>query len=253
MELAVGAIVGLVLGMTGAGGAVFAVPLFMLLLGYSTSHAAGMSLGVVSISAMVGVATRLPQKLICWRTAAAMIAGGALLAPVGRWLSMQLDERLKLVGFSLLALFIAVRMILQARSHRKAVKNDQPLPQQREVSWSILALTGAATGLLSGLFGVGGGFFVVPILTLFVGMAMKRAAATSLLVISVVSTVGFGSHLMLQPMSDWSVLLEITAGAVTGMIIGTLVTRWVSGPKLQEIFATCVVGLVSITLVQEFL
>ena len=228
----------------------FAVPLFMLVLGFSNSHAAGMSLGVVSISAVVGVVTRLSQKIICWWTAGVMIAGGALLAPVGRWLATQLDERMKVIGFSLLALFIAVRMLRQARGKKKAVTSAAPAVQPKAASRLVLATAGAATGLLSGLFGVGGGFFVVPILTLFVGMEMKRAAATSLLVISIVSSVGFASHLFLEPMDDWTVLLHMTSGAVVGMFLGTLVARRVSGGKLQEIFAICVVGLVSVTLVQ---
>ena len=263
MEATVGAIVGLVLGMTGAGGAVFAVPLFMLLLGFSNSHAAGVSLGVVSISALVGVFARLSQKLIGWQTAGVMIAGGALFAPVGRWLSTQLDERLKVIGFSMLALFIAVRMLNQARSRKKAasaeesqLSADQSSVEQNAARQSLsngwlLAIAGAATGLLSGLFGVGGGFFVVPILTLLVGMDMKRAAATSLLVISVISTVGFASHLWLEPLNEWSTLIHLAAGAVVGMVIGTGIARKVSNAKLQEIFAVCVVGLVSVTLVQE--
>ena len=255
MEVAVGVIVGLVLGMTGAGGAVFAVPLFMLLLGFSNSHAAGMSLGVVSISALVGVCTRLPQKVISWWTAGTMIAGGALLAPVGRWLATQLDERLKIIGFSLLALFIAVRMLNKARSQKKGTTQaaTQTASKQRSDGAWVLVIAGAATGLLSGLFGVGGGFFVVPILTLFMGMEMKRAAATSLLVISVVSTVGFASHLWLEPLDEWSVLIKITSGAVVGVMMGTLIARKISSSKLQEVFAVCVVGLVSVTLVQELL
>ncbi|MCV6604976.1 MAG: sulfite exporter TauE/SafE family protein, partial [Porticoccaceae bacterium] len=97
MEAVVGLMVGLVLGLTGAGGAIFAVPLFMLMLNYSNSYAAGISLGVVGFSAAIGVLGRLRQRVICWRSAAVMVAGGALFAPLGRWLATQLDERLKIV------------------------------------------------------------------------------------------------------------------------------------------------------------
>ena len=257
MEAIVGLMVGLVLGLTGAGGAIFAVPLFMLMLDYSNSYAAGISLGVVGFSAFVGVLGRLRQRVICWRSAGLMVAGGALFAPVGRWLATQLDERLKIVGFSLLALYIAVGMIKKARQlkHQGASVALDSTEAEPEVRGSIttLAACGAATGLLSGIFGVGGGFLVVPILTLVVGMDVKRAIATSLLVISVVSTSGFISHLWLEPLEDIAGLMPLVLGAVGGMFVGTVLVRRIAAHRLQEIFAACVVGLVSVTLVREFL
>ncbi|MDM3870695.1 sulfite exporter TauE/SafE family protein [Porticoccus sp. W117] len=259
MEALVGSVVGLVLGLTGAGGAIFAVPLFMLLLNYSPSYAAGISLGVVGFSALIGVLGRLRHKVICWRSAGVMVVGGALFAPVGRWLAAQLNERLITVSFSLLALYVAINMVKKARAtkQQQALEQDaeQPSDAQRQSPgrfW-LLPLCGAATGLLSGIFGVGGGFLIVPVLTLVVGLDIKRSIATSLLVISVISAAGFLSHLWLQPAQDWHGLLPLAIGAVAGMAVGTFLVRRISSGNLQEIFAACVVGLVSVTLVREFI
>jgi uncharacterized membrane protein YfcA len=278
LEICVGIIVGLVLGLTGAGGAVFAVPMFVLLLGFSPNDAMGASLGIVSISAMVGVFVRLNKKIICIGTAFAMLVGGALFAPVGRWLGSKTDETMLMIGFSILALFIASRMWRQARAQRRQASLDvsviEPIKPQ---GWVMLG-AGSATGLLSGLFGVGGGFFIVPILTLYGRMDMRRAAATSLLVIAVVSSSGFISHLVMKMMSDsqhyvisvdakmstfdrlsdWynliyraagiADLLYIALGAIIGMVIGSKMSSKVTGPRLQEAFAVSVIGLMVVSL-----
>lgn len=255
MEAVVGAVVGLVLGLTGAGGAIFAIPLFMLMLDYSNNHAAGVSLGVVGFSALVGVLGRLRERVICWRSAGVMMLGGALFAPVGRWLASQLDERTKIVGFSLLAIYIAANMLRKAHRSKKADTQVPTQPQQvsRQSSPLLLVLCGIATGLLSGIFGVGGGFLVVPILTLVVGLDIKRAIATSLLVISVISVSGFISHLLLESLQAVGSLVWLATGAVGGMALGTLLVKRISSARLQTIFAVCVVGLVSVTLAREFI
>lgn len=278
LEIAVGIVVGLILGLTGAGGAVFAVPMFVLLLGYSPNDAMGASLGVVSVSALVGVIVRLKKKVICGGTALAMLLGGAALAPVGRWIGSQTDEKMLMTGFSLLALFIASRMWRQARAQKRQASLDvsviEPLKPQ---AWVMFG-AGCATGLLSGLFGVGGGFFVVPILTLYARMDMKRAAATSLLVIAVVSSSGFISHLFMKLLEGsrryvgsaeasvslneqaqvWfqliysaaSDLLYIVLGAIVGMIVGSKLSGTLSGPRLQEFFAISVICLMVVSLSQ---
>ncbi len=106
---------------------------------------------------------------------------------------------------------------------------------------SLLAVVGLCTGILSGLFGVGGGFVIVPALVFFSGMGIHRAVATSLLVISLISASGVVS----QVSSGAPLSLEITgwflAGGVGGMWLGTRLGRRLSGARLQKIFAGAIV------------
>ncbi|MCV6605569.1 MAG: sulfite exporter TauE/SafE family protein, partial [Porticoccaceae bacterium] len=170
------------------------------------------------------------------------------------------------VCFSLLAFYIAAGMLQKARDTKLqvAAQGDDSGPEnppsecapataKKSGSATILAICGAVTGVLAGIFGVGGGFLVVPILTLVVGMDVRRAIATSLLVIAVVSTSGFISHLWLESLQSVAGLVPLALGAAGGMAIGTALVKRIPAHRLQEIFAACVVGLVSVTLVREFL
>jgi len=278
LEIGVGLIVGLILGLTGAGGAVFAVPMFVLLLGFSPNDAMGASLGVVSVSAFVGVFVRLKKKVICGGTALAMLIGGALFAPVGRWVGSKTDETMLMIGFSLLAVFIASRMWRQARAQRRRASLDVSVVEPIKPQGWVMLGAGSATGLLSGLFGVGGGFFIVPILTLYARMDMRRASSTSLLVISVVSTSGFLTHLFMkaldrnqnlitsvdadlatpEKMRLWfdliysaagiADLLYIVLGAIVGMLVGSKMSSKFTGPRLQEVFSVSVMCLMVVSL-----
>lgn len=116
---------------------------------------------------------------------------------------------------------------------------------------SRLALAGAATGLLSGLFGVGGGFVIVPALVLLLGVSLDRAVATSLFVISVVTAAGFVTYVASPQHISWELLGTLAAGSVLGMGIGSAVARWVSGPWLTKSFAAVMVAASLFTFVNS--
>jgi uncharacterized membrane protein YfcA len=173
MTWAVGIVIGLALGLTGAGGSVFAVPLLIWAVGLAPSQAIGISLGAVAAGALFGVIARIRSGEIQWLPAAVFATLGAAATPAGTWLNQRIDERWLMAGFGVLVLIIAVRLWLQARKHpdeTRAVRasvnadedstgavcrmiNNQPfkfgLP-------CIAGLSGGAilTGILSGLFGV---------------------------------------------------------------------------------------------------
>ena len=102
---------------------------------------------------------------------------------------------------------------------------------------------GIATGVLSGLFGVGGGFVIVPALVLFSGMTIHRAVGTSMLVVALVSISGIASHLV----AGRTISVETTAlfvvGGVAGLLLGTVAGRRLSGPALQKVFAVAIVAV----------
>jgi len=275
MLVLIGTLIGLILGLTGAGGSVFAVPLLMLTAGFSINTATGISLGAVAASTLYGSLLTLMRKRgkdkILWLPGAILAITGALTAPVGKWLAMQIPEAWLLVGFSGLVAIIAVRMWLGAQNPdaAKVVRAsnfaDTPTPELlcnlsntgqfelRPGCLSGLITGGVLVGLLSGLFGVGGGFLIVPLLLLLSPITMAQAVSTSLLIIAAVSCSGFISHLVMAPYKDWSLLGLVTGGGILGMMIGQMISHRIANAFLQKIFAISLLLLGSVTLLRHFL
>ncbi|MDE1462855.1 sulfite exporter TauE/SafE family protein [Spartinivicinus poritis] len=248
LVISVGILVGLMLGLTGAGGSIFAVPLLILLLNFSPNDAMGVALGTVSISAIVGILARLHHQQIAWKPAIVLIISGTALAPIGRWLGSLIDQRLLLVGFILLASYIAIRMWqLSGAAVTNLAAKPEPINCTATKHSPLLWLAGAVAGLLSGLFGVGGGFLNVPILTLLTGISMKRAVDTSLLVIALVSTTGFIFHVNWVAEVPTELLIVVTIGSVIGILMGTFLTRHIASYQLQKLFAVSVLGLMALS------
>lgn len=263
MGLLVGLLIGLVLGLTGAGGSVFAVPLLILLVGMPMTDAVGLALGAVAVSALYGSIRNGSQRLVLWWPAILLAAGGALFAPLGKWLGNQLPEFWLLLGFNVLALIIATRMWLGARRNpanarilranagfgaeaptdlcRLSPKGQFEL---RPPCIGGLLIGGVAVGLLSGLFGVGGGFLIVPLLLVLSQVGMAQAVATSLVIISLISASGFVSHILLSSAGvDLNLLIWLAVGGIAGMVLGQLVSRKIDGARLQQLFAFSLIAV----------
>ncbi len=266
-----GVLIGLVLGLTGAGGSVLAVPLLVLFLGLSQPESAGLSLGAVAVAALLGGALRLGRGQIAWLPAAFLALFAVLLTPLGQALGGRLPTVVVMSAFMLLVLLIAWRM------WRQAVESPA-LTRVVRASWAggaarespacalspsghfelglpcitRMALAGAATGLLSGLFGVGGGFVIVPMLVLLTGLPMVQAVATSLAVISLVSFSGFALFLWQNPV-ELSLLFPLSGGALAGMVLGTVLSPRLAGPRLQQLFVVLMLLLAALSLRQTLI
>lgn len=272
MTLLVGVVVGLVLGLTGAGGSVLAVPLFREVLELPMNAAVGLSLGVVGISALVGTLGRLQSGSILWLPGITFAALGALTTPFGQLLGRFIPDPLRLGAFAVLAIGVSVRMwrdatrtpettrVVRAATVKPTAQQGPACPlsptgqfEMKPRCVSRLAVAGVVTGVLSGLFGVGGGFVIVPALVLLLGVGLERAVATSLFVISVVTASGFVTYLAGSEHVAWELLGTLAAGSVLGMGIGTAVARWVSGPWLTKSFAVVMVAASVFTFVNSVL
>lgn len=258
MLLLIGLFIGLILGLTGAGGSVFAVPL-LLFAGMTMADATGISLGAVAATTLYASlrnAVSRNQTPVLWRPGLILAISGALTAPLGKWLGMQISELWLISSFSLLAAIIALRMWINAQTNpasalvvRAGNFANTPSPEHlcnlnptgqfelRPRCVSGLLIGGLVVGVLSGLFGVGGGFLIVPLLLALSAVSMAQAVSTSLLIIALISSSGFISHLLLSETQHWQWLILVTAGGVIGMMIGQAVSHKIANVLLQKIFA----------------
>lgn len=239
-----GSIIGFILALTGAGGAILAVPLLIFGLGLSVAEAAPIALFAVCISAAAGALLALKQGRVRYRAASLIALLGILAAPGGVFLAQKIPNAPLVMLFSGVLAYAASRMFRQSMENG-AVSSSGPPPcglgSTGRLIWTgacarSLALSGIIAGVLSGLLGVGGGFVVVPALRKATGLDMSSIVSTSLAVIALVSAAGVISTAIMGSIS-WSIALPFGAGAVVSMLLGSQFGRHLKGPRLQQAFA----------------
>ncbi|MEY2633222.1 MAG: hypothetical protein RIR00_1876 [Pseudomonadota bacterium] len=248
LPLAFGLIVGLILALSGAGGGILGVPLLVTGLNLPMTQAGPVGLFAVFLSAGLGALLGWRQGKLRYR-AALLIGGiGLLLTPVGIHLAQQLPDRLLLIIFSLLLLWTARRMYRQGRPAATSdIELNHKFPCRKQsdtgrLRWTrpcalVLSLTGAVSGLLSGLLGVGGGFVIVPALTWFSDLPPRHILATSLGVMTLVALGGIlaaGIHGSLL----WPIALPFAAGAIPGLLLGRRLAARYPALNLHTSFAS---------------
>ena len=272
MTYVVGLIIGSVLGLTGAGGSVFAVPLLMVLLNMNAQQAMGISLGAVAISALFGVMTKLRSRQIQWLPAVTFLTIGSFCSPLGSWLNRQTNETVLLVGFSVLVVIVAIKLWRQADAHpeqTRVVRSSHSAVVENKAAVCMMnegkpfqvgprciigiGLSAVTTGILSGLFGVGGGFMIVPTLMFLTNITMQQAVATSLVVISAISGSGFVSYLLLGDPLATAALVQVALGGIIGMMVGSFTSQYIAGPLLQKTFSILMLLVAVVTTVSILL
>ena len=238
-----GLFVGLVLALTGAGGAILSIPLLVFFLHLNVTQAAPVGLFALMLSAGAGALLGLKAGTVRYKAAGLMALCGMLVAPLGVWLSHTLPIHLVGVLFSAVLLFVAWRMwhgsgALPANAEAAACQIN---PVSSKLFWTAsctarLSLTGAFAGLLSGLLGVGGGFVIVPSLRKVSNFDVQNIIATSLTVIALVSTSGFLTF-ALQDKVDWKIALPFGLSALAGMLLSQLFTAKVPARASRRAFA----------------
>jgi len=251
-----GSMTGIVLGLTGAGGGILAVPLLVFGLQMNMSEAVPIALLAVCLSASTGALIGLRQKKLRYRAAGFIALTGVLVAPIGVWLAQRLSHEPLIVMFALMLFFVAIRMLYrhrQGEGHYDFIQHSKltchPSPDvpcitgaaDGQLIWTwpcvrVLALSGALAGFLSGLLGVGGGFVVVPALRQATYLQMQSIMITSLAVIALVSLVGATSAVLMGAM-NWIVAIPFALGTMGGVMIGLVLSKFLPGEKLQRVFA----------------
>jgi uncharacterized membrane protein YfcA len=248
-----GFLIGVSLGALGGGGSILAVPVLVFVIGQTPAEATSTSLLVVGAASIVGAVGH-------WRLGRVRVGPGLLFGLVGiagslagSALNRRLDGDVLLLAFAGLILVAAWRIVVGCPSCTRVGETDA-MPHEpsadgpgglavvtRPSTARLLKLTvaGSLVGFLTGLFGVGGGFVIVPAFTLVLGYSMPHAIGTSLVVIAVNTATAFTARLG-GPI-DWGTAAVFTAAAVAGVGTGTRIADRVEPQTMQRAFAALLV------------
>ncbi|MFK8025410.1 MAG: sulfite exporter TauE/SafE family protein [Ilumatobacter sp.] len=256
--------VGGALGALGGGGSTLAVPILVFVAGLSVQDATLASLLVVGVAALFGASEHFRRGNARLGVGVAFGVAGIVGSRIGLLLNRSLDENTLLIAFALLIAFVALRMFRSTSSSEDAVDSTDPesvpssgapvativrpaATRRPALSMSALvklAVAATLVGLLTGLFGVGGGFAVVPALTLLLGYPTKEAIGTSLVVIAVNAAVALGMRVG-DISIEWAVVGPFLATVTAGVIVGTRLSAGIEAHRLTRAFAV-MLGMVAL-------
>lgn len=233
--VAVGLVSGVLSGAFGIGGGLVTTPAIRLLLGYPALVAVGTPLPVIVPGALSGAISYARRGLADLKAGLFMAAVGSAGSILGAWASFRVGGAAVMYVTSIVIVVAAVDMALQGRRPTATKAGDALIPSERKTRGRLVAI-GAAAGLYSGFLGLGGGFIVVPALTRFCGMPVKRAIGTSLVTVAVLAIPGSVAHALLGNV-DWPLAALLAIGVVPGALIGARSTERASDAAVRSAFA----------------
>jgi uncharacterized protein len=239
LGLASGSLVGFSLGLVGGGGSILAVPLMVYVVGVPDAHVAiGTSAIAVATNAAVNLSNHARGGTVRWSCALTFATAGIVGAFIGSIFGKMLDGQRLLALFALLMLVIAALM-LKTRSRAG-------LPDV-EMNWANMPAVvglGLATGTLSGFFGIGGGFLIVPALMLATGMSIMNAVSSSLVAVTAFGLTTASSYAW-SGLVSWPLAGLFIAGGVAGGLIGTRSARLLAARRgaLNLVFAAVIIAV----------
>ncbi|MUL41530.1 sulfite exporter TauE/SafE family protein [Streptomonospora sp. PA3] len=240
--LAFGLVIGVLLGLLGAGGSILAVPALVVGVGLPMATAVPASLVVVGASALAGLVPRLRQRSVRWRVALVFGGAGLPAAFVGTAAGRLVPDRWLMLAFALLMVVVAVRMLRSGSQEGGACRTRAGGVDWRSCLPKALA-AGAGVGFLTGMFGVGGGFVVVPALTLLLGLTAGEAVSTSLVVVAVNAASGLAAHASAVSGLDYQTIAVFAAAAVAASLAAGRVAGNVPAAPLRRAFAVLVLAV----------
>ncbi|WDM11883.1 sulfite exporter TauE/SafE family protein [Streptomyces lavenduligriseus] len=233
LALIAGAVIGLALGALGGGGSVLAVPALIYPLGFTPVAATTASLVIVTVTSATALTAHARDGRVRWRTGLLFAAAGTGPAMLGGALAGRLPAAVLAVSFAVVAAAAAIRML----RHRPAPGTAAPVRPLRT------AAAGAGLGAVTGVLGVGGGFLAVPALVNVLGMRMRAAVGTSLLVITLNSLAALAVRAGTASGLDWSVVGPFAGAAILGAWDGKRLSAKVPGDTLRRVFAVVLLAV----------
>ena len=237
MALAIpfGLAIGLTAGMLGGGGAVLAIPVLVYVLGQDVHAATTASLVVVAAASVAGGLGQMRERRVCWQHTRAFAPPALIGVGLGTLANQAVGGDLLLVLFAPFMFVAAWATWRRARGgpepERDPARACPPVNTVRDAS------LGLGVGLLTGFFGVGGGFVVVPALAIALGMPLRLAIGTSLVVVTLVSVAGLGAHLVAGNEFDLAPTLTLAVSCAVGALAGPALAARVPQHALGSAFA----------------
>jgi uncharacterized membrane protein YfcA len=247
LVLILGTMIGAIMGLTGAGGGILAVPVLVIGMHWTMQQAAPVALFAVASGAAIGAIDGFRHRLVRYKAATLMAVCGIPMTRAGQILAHELAQYILLSVFSILMLVVSWRFYKQSLQKELATDDDKlqfVLVNESTgrfiwtpVSALVLACIGLLTGLMTGLLGVGGGFLIVPLMKRFTKLSLAGIVATSLFVITLVGTGGVVNSILagaiLPPYETSAFVLAM----ISGMLIGRVFSRRLVSWQIQRVFA----------------
>jgi uncharacterized membrane protein YfcA len=243
LAILLGLAIGMIVGAVGGGGAILALPVLVYVLGEPVGPASTASLVVVSLAAAIGAGSLARHGRVCWRLAFTFAVPAAAGSVVGTAASHEVG------GDALILAFVPVMLLAAVLTWKRAGESgeeggpcpDPPLPK--------VVAAGLAVGVLTGFFGVGGGFVIVPVLGVWLGTPFRRAVATSLVIIALTGAAALVSHLLSGSRPDLAVTATLALATGAGALLGTTFAERVPSSLLRRGFSLLVAAVACALLV----
>ena len=250
--------VGITLGLIGSGGSILSLPIFVYLFGINPVIATAYSLFTVGLTSLIGSIKNIKLKLIHINTVIYFSFSAAVSVYLTRRYVIELipdeiisigeliitKEKFLMLFFALLIYFAGIAMI------RKRKDNDSKEKKVYKYSKVLILAEGTVVGFITGLVGAGGGFIIIPVLVLFSKLDMKKAIATSLVIISIKSLFGFIGDIE-NYIIDWWFLIIFSSISIIGIFIGQSIGLKTDGSKLKKGFGYFIIIVASSILFKE--
>ena len=236
-------LIGVALGLIGGGGSILTVPVLVYLFGVSPLLSTSYSLFIVGSTSLVGAVNNYKQGFV--NVKIALLFGLTSITTVfltRKFIIPNIPQEVAKIGSfiitesMLMMILFATLMVIAATAMIKNTKSiDEKNPVKTKLDIIKLLVYGIAIGIITGFLGAGGGFLLIPTLVILLGLSMKEAVGTSLLIIALNSLFGFTADLGHFEI-DWYFLLSITAIALVGLVIGSQIGKKIESIKLKKGF-----------------
>ena len=253
------ALIGISLGLIGGGGSILTVPVLVYLFGLQPLVATSYSLFVVGSASLIGAVGNWKKGLVSIPTASLFgISSIFTVYITRRFIVPLIPEHIVTIGdinltFSTLTMVLfAVLMLIASFGMISKRENRTNHGPEKKLSYIKLSAYGIAIGLVTGFLGAGGGFLLIPVLVLLIGLPMKKAIGTSLAIIAINSLIGFTGDIGHFSI-DWKFLGVITAIAITGIFVGEKIGEKIKGEKLKKGFGWFVMIMGVYIIVKEII